>query len=103
MYNEVIELGKPKIIEDDYGNQSKAYDFKEVFADVKSVSQSEFYTASQSGFKPSFKMILPDYYEYDEEDTVKYNGVLYHIIRTFRNGLELELTVEKKIEGDGNG
>lgn len=52
MYNDVIELGKPAIAEDEYGNQSKEYVFKEVFAEVKSVSQSEYYTAAQSGFKP---------------------------------------------------
>ena len=102
MYNEVIELGKPEIVEDKYGNQSKEYVFKEVFAEVKSVSQSEYYTAAQSGFKPVFKFILADYYDYDEEDTVLYGGVLYHIIRTYRNGLQLELTVEKKVEGVTN-
>ena len=102
MYNEVIELGKPEIVEDKYGNQSKEYVFKEVFAEVKSVSQSEYYTAAQSGFKPVFKFILADYYDYDEEDIVLYGGVLYHIIRTYRNGLQLELTVEKKVEGVEN-
>lgn len=102
MYNDVIELGKPAITEDEYGNQSKEYVFKEVFAEVKSVSQSEYYTAAQSGFKPVFKFILADYYDYDEEDTVLYGGVLYHIIRTYRNGLQLELTVEKKVEGSAN-
>lgn len=102
MYNDVIELGKPVIIEDDRGNQTKDYSFKEVFAEVKSVAQSEYYTAAQSGFKPVFKMILSDYYDYDEEDTVLYGGVLYHIIRTYRNGLQLELTVEKKVEGSAN-
>lgn len=102
MYNEVIALGKPEIVEDKYGNQSKEYVFKEVFAEVKSVSQSEYYTAAQSGFKPVFKFILADYYDYEEEDTVIYNGILYHIIRTYRNGLQLELTVEKKVEGVTN-
>ncbi|MBQ7654547.1 MAG: phage head closure protein, partial [Clostridia bacterium] len=46
VYNDVIELGKPVIVEDDYGNQSKEYVFKEVFAEVKSVSQTEYYTAA---------------------------------------------------------
>lgn len=100
MYNDVIELGKAEIVEDRYGNQFKEYVFREVFVEVKSISQSEYYTAAQSGFNPSFKFILADYYDYDEEDTVKYDGVLYHIIRTYRNGLQLELTVEKKIEGE---
>lgn len=103
MYNDVIELGKPVIIEDDCGNQTKDYSFKEVFAEVKSVAQSEYYTAAQSGFKPVFKMILSDYYDYDEEDTVLYGGALYHIIRTYRNGLQLELTVEKKVEEKQHG
>lgn len=102
MYNDVIELGKPEIVEDKYGNQSKEYVFKEVFAEVKSVSQSEYYTAAQSGFKPVYRFILADYYDYNEEDTVRYGGILYHIIRTYRNGLQLELTVEKKIEGAAN-
>lgn len=102
MYNDVIELGKPVIIEDNYGNQIKEYSFKEVFAEVKSVSQSEYYTAAQNGFKPVYRFILADYYDYDEEDTVLYGGVLYHIIRMYRNGLQLELTVEKKIEGVAN-
>ena len=102
MYNDVIEIGKYEIVEDKYGNQNKEYVFKEVFAEVKSVSQSEYYTAAQSGFKPVYRMILADYYDYDEEDNVLYGGVLYHIIRTYRNGLQLELTVEKKVEGVAN-
>ncbi len=102
MYNDVIELGKSVIKTDDYGNQFKDYEFREVFADVRSVSQSEYYTAAQTGLKPSFKMVLADYYDYEEEETVRYNGQLYKVIRTYRSKTELELTVERRIEGDGN-
>ena len=103
MYNDVIFLGKQQIVTDKYKNQSKEYVFREVFAEVKSISQSEYYTAAQSGIKPAYKIVLADYYDYDEEDTVKYGGILYHIVRTYRNGLQLEITVEKRIEGNEYG
>lgn len=103
MYNEIIELGKGAVVENATADQMYSYTFREVFAEVRSVSQSEFYNAAQSGFKPAFKFVLADYYDYDEDDTVRYDGVLYHIIRTFRNGMQLEITAEKKIEGRENG
>lgn len=103
MYNDVIELGKSVIKTDEYCNQYKDYEFREVFADVRSVSQSEYYTAAQTGLKPNFKMVLADYYDYEDEETVRYNGQLYKVIRTYRNKTELELTVERRIEGDNNG
>ena len=99
MYNEVIELGKQQIVVDKYKNQIKEYVFREVFAEVKSVTQSEFYTAAQSSIKPTYKFVLADYCDYDNEDIVKYSGVLYHVVRTYRNGLQLEITVEKRTEG----
>lgn len=103
MYNDVIELGKQQIVTDKYKNQIKAYVFREVFAEVKSISQSEYYTAAQNGIKPAYKFVLADYYDYDNEDIVKYNDVLYHVVRTYRNGLQLEITVEKRIEGKEYG
>ena len=74
MYNDVIGLGKQQIVTDKYKNQIKAYVFREVFAEVKSISQSEYYTAAQSGIKPAYKFVLADYYDYDDEDIVKYCG-----------------------------
>lgn len=103
MYNDVIGLGKQQIVTDKYKNQIKAYVFREVFAEVKSISQSEYYTAAQSGIKPAYKFVLADYYDYDNEDIVKYNGILYHVVRTYRNGLQLEMAVEKRIEGGEYG
>ncbi len=99
MYNEIVELGKVKISNDDIGNQKKTYNFREVFADIRSISQNEFYTAAQSGFKPIFKVVLADYLDYDNEEVIKYNNKIYSIIRVYRNNLEIELTITQKIEG----
>lgn len=96
MYNEIIELGRTGIRENAAADQIEATVYREVFAEVKSVSQSEFYTAAQSGLTPAFKFVLADYYDYNGEELVRYNGELYRVIRTYRAGVTIELTVEKK-------
>lgn len=101
MHNDIIELGRGEITENAAADQNLEYTFREVFAEVRSVSQNEFYTAAQSGFKPVYRFILADYYDYEGEEIVRYQDELYNIVRTFRNGVELELTVERRI-GDAD-
>lgn len=102
MYDDVIKLGKSEIETDDYGVQFKKYTYKEIFASIKSVSQSEFYSAAQSGFKPELKFVISDYYDYDGEDRIIYDEKIYSVIRTYRNGQELEITVQKFLGDDDN-
>lgn len=97
MQNDVVELGRAVIVVDDYGNQTKEYQFRDVFCELKSVGQQEFYTSAQAGLRPSFKIVLADYYEYDDEPVIRYNGRIYDVIRTYRNDLTIELTVQPKV------
>ena len=66
---------------------------REVFCALRSVGHTEFYEAYATDYRPELKFVLADYFEYDNETLVEYNGELYRVIRTYRTGHELELTV----------
>ena len=77
-----------------------------VLCGVHSIGMREFYQASASDFHPEVKFVLADYLEYSNERLVKYEGDLapagvYRILRTYRNGQELELTAELAPVEDG--
>lgn len=68
---------------------------RRVFAEVRSPSSREFYTAHEQGLEPSFVFVLADYAEYRGEPYVDYNGTRYRVIRTYANGQKIEITVER--------
>jgi hypothetical protein len=88
--NEVATL-----IKREYG---KADELREVFCGVRSIGMKEFYSANSTDFRPELKLILADYLDYDDETLVDFNGVRYRILRTYRVGQELELTLERAPE-----
>lgn len=100
MYNEVIILlsGSPTV--NDIGDtlEAVAEDAlirKEVFAKVKSVSMKENYEGFAVGLKPECVFVLADYYDYDGQKDIEYNGVHYSVFRHYRRPgcNELELVV----------
>lgn len=56
------------------------------YAEVKSVTQKEFYEAAAKGFKAEIKAVLPAKEEYSNEEQVIINGVVYDVIRTYEAG-----------------
>lgn len=68
---------------------------REVFARLGNIGMREFYAANAADFHPEAKFILADYLEYDGEKLLEYNGEPFRILRTYRDGQELELTVER--------
>lgn len=70
---------------------------KTVFADISSVSQTEFFNGGRLGLQPSLKATIYDF-EYNGESIVKYNGKLYSVYRTYAvNGSDrLELYLEER-------
>lgn len=68
---------------------------REVFCSFRSIGQREFYQANATDFHPELKLVLADYLDYDGETLVDYSGQRYRILRTYRTGLELELTLER--------
>lgn len=68
---------------------------REVFCELRSIGMREFYAANATEYHPEAKFVLADYLDYDDETLAIYNGTLYRILRTYRVGQELELTVER--------
>jgi len=70
---------------------------KDVFCNVASVSQSEWFQGGQAGLKPEYKitMFAPDY---DGQRIVKLNDVKYGVYRTYlRDDELLELYLERMV------
>ena len=78
---------------------------REVFCGFRSIGMEEFYSAHSTDFRPELKLILADYLDYEDETLALYKGELYRILRTYRVGQELELTLERapaeEAEADG--
>ncbi len=99
--NELITIIKVgSITQDEYGNEIENKASIEIFASKRSVSQNEFYNASQQGLKPS--IILTIYKaEYQEGITVIHNDIEYRVIKTYEIDEDLiELTCERKLNND---
>ena len=78
---------------------------REVFCGVRSIGMKEFYSAHSTDYRPELKLVLADYLDYNDERLADYNGQRYRILRTYRVGQELELTLERapeeEVEADG--
>lgn len=81
---------------DDYGNQISTDTEKEVFAEIQSVSQTEFFEAGQTDFKAEYKVIIWDC-EYSNERVIEYNNQQYSVYRTFLKGDKIELYLSQKV------
>ena len=69
----------------------------EVYCDVRSITQTEWFEAGRSGIEhPAFVFIM-NRNEYSGEEIVKYNGQYYGVYRTYKGRNEdLELHCEAK-------
>ena len=68
-----------------------------VFAEISSVSQTEFFNGGRLGLQPSLRAVVYDF-EYNDEPIVGWNGKLYSVYRTFYvNGADrVELYLEER-------
>ena len=78
---------------------------RDVYAEIRSVRNNEFYMALSNDIQPTYIFRLTDYSEYGGEKLCKYDGDWYRIIRTYTpvNGQVIDLTVQKidKFRGGG--
>lgn len=68
-----------------------------VFAELSSITRSEFFAAGAAGLKPSLEAIIYSF-EYHDEPIVEINGKRYSVYRTY-NRVEddkIELYLEEK-------
>lgn len=80
---------------DSYGNQLATVQSKEVFIEVMSITQNEFYKAGETGHRPVFRF---DVFQgdYDNEKICSYKGKEYYIYRAFLRGDTYELYAEER-------
>lgn len=95
--NEILTLITATQHADAYGDPVTTETRREVFAKLGSIGQKEFYQAHAVGLQPELKFVLADYLDYDGETLVEYAGQRYRVLRTYRAGLELELTVYREV------
>lgn len=67
-----------------------------VMCTVKSVRQSEYYTALNSGIQPEYVFALALAEDYQDEKYLRYHGQKYHVVRSYRTEDDsIELTAER--------
>lgn len=103
MFDSVITLMKETNTVNEYGDTVQIFTERNVFAEVKSIGQSEFYQAEAVGLKPEIKFVIADFADYQNEKKLKYTpfgGVeeIYSVIRTYRNKINLEIVCARGIE-----
>lgn len=93
---DVLTLKAQTISTDQYGNEVATEVEKQVFCEVDSITQTEFYQAANTELNPEYKFTI-FFGDYDGQPIVEYNGLRYAIYRSYRTGDDLELYVERKI------
>jgi hypothetical protein len=89
------------LIKREYKGATRVETKREVLCGVRSIGMKEFYSAHSTDFRPELKLVLADYLDYNDETMAEYNGERYRILRTYRAGQELELTLERAPAEDG--
>ena len=98
MFDKVAYFVKTTEELDQYGDTIITRSEREVYVDEISIGQSEFYQAHAVGLKPEIKLKLADREDYQGEKIVKYEEREYPILRTYKDGTRLEIT----LRGDVN-
>ena len=94
--SDVINLIGVTRTQDEFGVWRSTPTNTQVFCQVDSITQQEFYDAGRNGLNPSFKFTM-FFADYHDEPIVEYNGNQYSIYRTYlRRDDLIELYVERK-------
>ena len=96
MYDVLILINQTHTV-DEYGDAVISESRREVICRIGSVGQKEFYQAHAVGLKPECKVVLEDYLDYEGENLAELNGERLSVLRTFRSGQELEITLYREV------
>ena len=93
---DVIQLIKQTVTTNTYGIEEMTETEREVFCEVNSITQTEFYAAANTEFNPEYKFKV-FFGDYEGESLLAFNDNRYSIYRTFRTGDYMELYAERKV------
>lgn len=98
MWTGIINLlTKTAATSDDYGNRVVTEIKRQVFCDVNSIRQSEFYQAHTIGLKPELYFVVWAL-DYQGEQSIEYNSVRYEVLRTYQKNDKLELVCRRAVK-----
>ena len=98
-FSDSITLRKETVTLDEYGDSVCVYTDTIVFADVKSVTRSEFYSATMAGIKIDIVFAVHAE-DYSNQTVVTYGTVQYNVVRTYKKGegiVELNCAVREVV------
>jgi len=98
-HDQVIYLLSVTTTQDEIGNQIEDVVERMVFANELSVSSEEFYNAATAGLRPAKRFEIYSF-EYQGENRLKHDGVVYRVIRTEKRGEKTRITCER-VAADG--
>lgn len=99
MYTDTIILLGDTIEEiDEYGDIRKVQTQREVFARLDRIYFTEALQAMSQGFERQARFRLSDYYDYENEEELLYEGKRWKIVNVQRIGTELELNCTGGVE-----
>jgi len=94
LFRDVIELLSRTLEQDPLtGEMREIETARQVFANRKSVRQSEFYSAHMAGLMPEVVFEVRSI-EYQDERALRYQDKRYNVIRTYDRGEMTELVCE---------
>lgn len=123
MYDQIIKLVQEVKGVNQYGDITVTETEREIFAEVKSIGQKEFYEAAAVGMKPEIKFVIADFLDYQGEKKLRYEPfsndiavipnddlypgditparateLTYDVIRTYRTGIALEIVCSRGVD-----
>lgn len=94
--SDVISLIKNERYQDEYGVWRSRQTSRDVYCQIDSVTQNEFFEGGRNGLNPEFRITM-FLYDYAGESLLEYDGKQYSIYRTYkRRNDRIELYVERK-------
>lgn len=99
--SDVLTLITQNRAQDDFGRWIATTSNRDVFVQVDSITQAEFYDAGRNGLNPEYRFRVFNG-DYEGEELCQFHGQQYAIYRTYlRRDDTLELYVERT--GGSNG
>ena len=96
MTDTITLIARTSVEVDDIGNETWTETEREVFCEVYSITQTEFFAAANTELNPEYRFTI-FFGDYEGESIIEYQGNRYAVYRTYRAGDDLELYAERKM------
>lgn len=96
MREAICKLGKVIKTKNEYGDVAENTFWTTTYCKFKSVTRNEFYQATSVGYIPSMILEVREE-DYEGQSMCEYDNVVYHILKEYRKGTIVELTLTKEV------